>query len=111
MVSTAKLQQDLHGWTDLYLAGRMHKPVLTLQDDPERIAPAVQANLDAGLRCALLLLPERFSEQQLFRTVAGLSYLGDWRMQVGENPVRRPAALPAPPAPPTPWSFAQQPRP
>ena len=27
VVSTARLQEDLHGWTDLYIAGRMHKPV------------------------------------------------------------------------------------
>ena len=42
VVSTAKLKRDLHDWTDLYLAGRMHKPVLTLRDDPVQIRPAVE---------------------------------------------------------------------
>jgi translocator assembly and maintenance protein 41 len=109
VVSAARLRGDLRDWSDLYLAGRLHKPVITLKDDAE-ISVAKEANLGAalvptdpvgrvtaesanadsgaenGVRTALLMLPEEFSEKQLFRTVAGLSYLGDWRMQAGENP-------------------------
>jgi mitochondrial translocator assembly and maintenance protein 41 len=39
-----------------------------------------------ALRVALLLLPEKFTDQELFSKIAGLSYRGDFRMQMGENP-------------------------
>ncbi|RVD85196.1 uncharacterized protein DFL_003525 [Arthrobotrys flagrans] len=78
--------KDLADWETLYLAGRMHKPVKVLRDDA-RVRLANQANLLSALRVALLLLPEEFTEQQLYHTIAGISYLGDPRMNLfTENP-------------------------
>ncbi|KAK6515701.1 Mitochondrial translocator assembly and maintenance protein 41 [Arthrobotrys megalospora] len=78
--------RDLADWETLYLAGRMHKPVKILRDDA-RVRLANQANLLSALRVALLLLPEQFTEQQLYHTIAGISYLGDPRMNLfTENP-------------------------
>ena len=37
------------------------------------------------MHTALLLLPDKFTEEQLFLTIAGLSYTGDFRMVVGED--------------------------
>lgn len=33
-------------------------------------------------------MPENFNEVELFEEIAGLSYRGDFRMQVGENPLK-----------------------
>jgi mitochondrial translocator assembly and maintenance protein 41 len=85
VVSVNKLVEDLTEWRHMYLAGRLHKPVITLQAD-EEIEAAVQVNLDRALDASRLLLPAEFSKRELFRSAAGLSYLGDYRMQFGENP-------------------------
>lgn len=85
VVSVDTLVHDLLDWESLYLAGRMHKPIHILRDEP-RIRLANQVNLSSAIRASLLLLPETFSEEDLYREMAALSYRGDFRMQVGENP-------------------------
>lgn len=79
VVNLDTLSQDLAQWNTLYLAGRLHKPVKILRDHP-KIRLANQMNLLSALRVALLLLPERFTEFQLYNTIAGISYMGDLRM-------------------------------
>ncbi len=86
VVSINALQRDLKDWDTLYLAGRLHKPVKILRDDAT-IRLANQMNLLSALRTALLLLPPRFNEMELYSTIAGISYLGDPRMSLPtENP-------------------------
>ncbi|OLL25683.1 Phosphatidate cytidylyltransferase, mitochondrial, partial [Neolecta irregularis DAH-3] len=86
VVSLDRLVDDLLHWDTLYLAGRMHKPIKILRDEP-RVRLANHINLISALRVALLLLPENFEERMLFRTIAGLSYMGDPRMWLpAENP-------------------------
>ena len=85
VVSVDSLVRDLLDWETLYLAGRLHKPVRVLRDEP-RARLAAQVNLSSAVRTALLLLPETFSEEDLYTEVAALSYRGDFRMAVGENP-------------------------
>lgn len=77
---------DLLDWDTLYVSGRMHKPVAMLIADP-RVRLAQQVNLSSALRVALLLLPETFTEVELYTRIASLSYTGDFRMSVpgGEN--------------------------
>ncbi|KAJ2051195.1 Mitochondrial translocator assembly and maintenance protein 41 [Coemansia sp. S16] len=86
VVSIDTLSSDLLNWDTLYLAGRMHKPTLTLRRDPlMRITK--QVNLTHAVRAALLMLPKNFSNEELFRTIASLSFSGDFRMKIGgENP-------------------------
>ncbi|TVY54389.1 Phosphatidate cytidylyltransferase, mitochondrial [Lachnellula cervina] len=79
VVNLDTLCTDLSEWTTLYLAGRLHKPVKILRDDP-RVRLANQVNLLAALRTALLLLPPSFTEQELYGTIANISYMGDPRM-------------------------------
>ncbi|KAI6081630.1 mitochondrial matrix Mmp37 [Hypoxylon rubiginosum] len=86
VVNIDTLCRDLSEWDTMYLAGRLHKPVKILRDDP-RVRLANQINLLSALRTALLLLPPTFTEQELYATIAGISYLGDPRMAFPtENP-------------------------
>lgn len=81
VTSIDNLVTDLSTWDNLYLAGRLQKPVKILRDHPQ-VRLANQHNLIAALRTALLLLPPDFSEAELYSTIAGLSYLGDPRMSL-----------------------------
>ncbi|KAL3904161.1 MAG: hypothetical protein SGPRY_011395 [Prymnesium sp.] len=85
VVHRADLIDDLRGWTSLYLSGRLHKPVSFLVPPCAELADALAANTRGGLAAALLLLPPRFDEAELFSAICRLSYDGDVRMGVGEN--------------------------
>eukprot|EP00128_Syssomonas_multiformis_P002395 Colp12_sorted_trinity150504_noHs@7058 len=52
----------------------------------DAVIRASEKNLISALNTASLLLPEKWTEEDLFMAIAGLSYSGDPRMTVGENP-------------------------
>lgn len=54
---------------------RLHKPVRIIQGS-EQASPMIESNLISAVQASLLLLPERFGAQELYTTVAGLSYTG-----------------------------------
>ena len=86
VINIDTLCRDLSEWDTLYVAGRLHKPVKILRDHP-RVRLANQVNLISAVRTALLLLPSSFTEEELYGTIAGISYMGDPRMSLGaENP-------------------------
>lgn len=85
VVNLDTLCRDLSTWDTLYLAGRLQKPVKILRDDP-RVRLANQVNLISALRTALLMLPSEFTEHDLYTAIAGISYMGDPRMKLGEDP-------------------------
>eukprot|EP00729_Bicosta_minor_P005990 gene5990-34659_t len=92
VVSTNDLVTDLRDWTHLYLAGRLHKPVLAVTPgggggagSASAIEASLAANHAAAARSAALLLPETFTELDFYTAICGLSYAGDFRMVVGEN--------------------------
>ena len=86
VVNLDTLCRDLSEWDTLYLAGRLQKPVKILRDNPS-VRLANQVNLISAVRTALLLLPPDFTEQQLYSTIAGISYMGDPRMSLpAEDP-------------------------
>lgn len=85
IISKKQALADLTRWNNLYLAGRLHKPVHVLKSHPE-LEQAIGLNHEQAIRTSLLLLPDRFNEVDLFLTVASLSYVGDPRMFLGENP-------------------------
>ncbi|KAG9247651.1 mitochondrial matrix Mmp37-domain-containing protein [Calycina marina] len=86
VVNINTLCKDLSEWQTLYIAGRLQKPVKILRDHP-KVRLANQVNLISALRTALLLLPPQFTEQELYGTIASISYLGDPRMSLpAEDP-------------------------
>ncbi|XP_074652103.1 phosphatidate cytidylyltransferase, mitochondrial-like [Tubulanus polymorphus] len=86
VISTRRLITDLLDWDTLYVSGRMHKPVLILEyDKTDTLQAALGTNLQNALHAALLILPEQFTELQLYLCISGLSYAGDFRMTIGED--------------------------
>nr|XP_035129559.1 phosphatidate cytidylyltransferase, mitochondrial isoform X7 [Callithrix jacchus] len=86
VISTSILIEDLLNWNHLYVAGRLQKPVkiVTMNEDIT-LRSALDRNLKSAVTTAFLMLPESFSEEDLFIEIAGLSYSGDFRMLVGED--------------------------
>lgn len=86
VVKTDTLRNELINWNNLYLSGRLHKPVHVIKRAQNRaLYHAMRRNQQSAVYTSLLLLPERFTEEELFTTITGLSYSGDFRMVVGEN--------------------------
>jgi hypothetical protein len=85
VISKKNLLNDLFNWSDVYAAGRLHKPVRILRAD-EDVTAGIKSNCENAVRVALLLLPSVFSEKELYMKIASLSYSGDPRMTIGENP-------------------------
>lgn len=86
VTSIDNIMIDCAEWKTMYLAGRFQKPVLILRDDA-RVSLARRKNFRSAVRTALLLLPEEFTEVQLYSKIVSMSYMGDLRMIVGgENP-------------------------
>jgi translocator assembly and maintenance protein 41 len=100
VISSSSMQRDLRDWDTLYIAGRLHKPVRVFREgagDGLQMPQLIQSNRASAASAALLLLsspehsasasrPAAFSETDVYLTIAGLSYTGDPRMAVAENP-------------------------
>jgi mitochondrial translocator assembly and maintenance protein 41 len=92
VINLDMLCKDLSEWNTMYIAGRLQKPVKILRDNPS-VRLANQVNLISAVRTALLLLPENFTENDLYSTIAGISYMGDPRMSVGGDDPRKVANI------------------
>lgn len=92
VIGSTELTDDLETWEHIYVAGRLHKPVLEaavvrdLQQSRDLVLARVQSaqaqNLRTAARTALLMLPPKFNHMELFSTIAGISYLGPWPLLV-----------------------------
>jgi len=90
VITTEDLIHDLKTWENLYSAGRLQKPIATLPfgdfDDKERIDQAMQLNYLSAVAVALIMLPDQFTKSQLYKTITSISYMGDVRSKIAENP-------------------------
>lgn len=86
IISNKSLVIDLLDWKDLYVAGRLQKPVEIIRpSSSSKISGALDINLENAVRAALLLLPEKFTKFEFYCAITNLSYNGDFRMIFGEN--------------------------
>ncbi|XP_069875243.1 phosphatidate cytidylyltransferase, mitochondrial isoform X3 [Dipodomys merriami] len=75
VISTSILIEDLLNWNNLYIAGRLQKPVkIVAMNENVTLRSALEKNLKSAVTAAFLMLPESFSEEDLFMEIAGLSY-------------------------------------
>lgn len=86
IVSEERFQSDLYNWDTLYLAGRCQKPVEFVLPKDEKISTSLKVNFLYALHAALLMLPGKFTRATLLLEIVGLSYLGDIRRGLAENP-------------------------
>lgn len=88
VIKTDHLIQDLHDWTTLYVAGRLHKPVRMIVNSSDRnkdLNSGLSFNRQFAIKAALLQLPESFKSCDFYRKITQLSYSGDLRMLFGES--------------------------
>lgn len=89
-ISRERALKDLSEWSNLYLAGRLQKPVVHLRDEEDTFVSTNQYNLRSALSLALLLIESnRFDELVLYETITRISYMGDPRMLVGGENINK----------------------
>ena len=88
IISMDMLLADLNEWDNgLYIAGRLHKPILLIKGiNNIEFQQALYRNFEHAINIALLMLPPTFTDFELYRKIASLSYMGDIRMHIAENP-------------------------
>lgn len=96
VVSTAALVDDLQQWSHVYLAGRLHKPVLTVHEPSGTVQHALAVNHRAAVAITALLLTAQSLYQgphypaitcrEFYAHLSGVSYRGDIRMGWAESP-------------------------
>ena len=102
VISVDRVVEDLTRWSSLYIAGRMQKPIRILQPSPD-LTPHLAANLSSALTVACYLAPSsqqlqqpqpatdnrvQLSEVELYTLLTSLSYMGDVRMGIAEDPMK-----------------------
>ncbi len=75
----------LDSWENFFIAGRFHKPVLTIKGTEEQ-KEAIEKNKKQAFLVASLLSTSRISKFDFYKMLCNLSYSGTLRMYVAENP-------------------------
>lgn len=76
--------KHLSSWDSFYVAGRFQKPILVLKSNQE-IDDLIIKNRRNACKIGLLCLDEK-KLKNLYLTICSLSYTGDTRMKIAENP-------------------------
>ena len=79
------LKEALHTWNSFYLTGRFQKTVLEIKSTDE-IRKLILENRRSAIIVALLMTDDEVTMKNLLVELCNLSYAGDTRMKVAENP-------------------------
>lgn len=79
-------ENDLDNWETFYMAGRMQKPILIVKADKELEAKIKKNRQYAVNVCDIVSDTDSIDERDYYINLAGLSYIGDTRMGIAENP-------------------------
>jgi len=82
VISTQDLETDLRDWSTMFVAGRLHKPTLTIKTT-NKLTELQNDNIRFAFNASILLVPSQFELDQLFLTLTSLSYGGDPRFDFG----------------------------
>lgn len=55
---------------------------MLVQGENGKLRASLVANLKSAVTASFLMLPESFTEEELFLQIAGLSYAGNWHIQL-----------------------------
>lgn len=77
--------ESLETWDNLFMAGRFHKPVMEVSSE-EKIRESIAYNRKCALIIACLFCDKYTTRKEIFNKLCGLSYVGDARMAIAENP-------------------------
>lgn len=80
------LQNYLYYWDSFYMPGRFQKPINTIKTT-DGLEEAIKTNRECALLIsACLINKEIATKKELLNMLCSLSYLGDTRMKIAENP-------------------------
>lgn len=85
VVETSDFNRGLVTWDNLFLVGRFHKPVLDVLSD-DMLRDVITKNRDCAFRVACILSNQVTDKESIFRMLCSLSYMGDARMRIAEDP-------------------------
>lgn len=77
--------RGLNTWDNMFMAGRFHKPVLEI-DSQKAIRDSIDYNRKCAFMIACLFSEPVCTAKEILVQLCGLSYLGDARMAIAENP-------------------------
>jgi len=77
-------KKHMNTWDSFYVPGRFQKPILTIKSN-EMLDNLIYDNRKNACKVGLLCMEEKTIDD-LFMTICSLSYNGDTRMKVAENP-------------------------
>lgn len=78
---------NLDTWNNMFMVGRFHKPVLEIKSE-DVIRDVITYNRRCALMIACLFCDKEVTDREIYNKLCGLSYIGDVRMAIAENPYK-----------------------